>query len=112
MGNENIKTFVVKHSSVYGIVVLIYLGLAIRYVIYLWTFNCDGFGCLSILFFTGPLTLLFIANFSSTIFRLLRMKLTKKHEEQNERAAKFKSGLAISFVLLTLFTFLMILRLT
>jgi hypothetical protein len=43
---------------------------------------------------------------------LLRMKLTKKHEEQNERAAKFKSGLAISFVLLTLFTFLMILRLT
>ncbi len=82
MGIENIKNLIIKYSTAYGTVVFIYLGLAIRYSIYLWTFDCDGLGCLSVLFFTGPLTLLFIANFSWTIFRLLKMRFAKGQKGQ------------------------------
>ena len=112
MGIESIKEFIVKHSTAYGIVVLIYLGLAIRYSICLWTFNCDGFGCLSILLFTGPLTAVFLINFSWTIFRLLNVRFGKGQKEKDERIIKFKAGLESSVLLMTLFTFLLIIRLS
>jgi hypothetical protein len=111
MGNESIKKFIVNHLPAYGAIAFIYLGLAIRYSIYLWTFDCDGFGCLSILFFTGPLTLVFIINFLWTIFRLLQMRFAKGLKEKDQRTVKFKAGLDSSFLLMTLFTFLLILRL-
>lgn len=111
MGIENIKYFVVRNSIAYGAVVFIYLGLAIRYSIYLWTFDCDGFGCLSVLFFTGPLTLAFITNFSWTTFRLLRMRIAKDQKEKEENTVKFKDGLDTSVPLMILFNLLLIIRL-
>jgi fumarate reductase subunit D len=42
---ENLKSFIVKHSTIYGVIFFVYLVLAIWYAIHLFNFNCDGFGC-------------------------------------------------------------------
>src|SRR6478736_6551817 len=106
MGIENIRSFIVKYSTGYGLALFIYLGLAIRYAIYLWNFDCDGFGCLSILLVTGPLTMVFILNFSWVTFRLLKMKLAREQKDKDEQLEEFKGVVDNSLLLITLFTFL------
>jgi hypothetical protein len=111
MGIEDVRSFIIKYSTAYIIVIFIYLGLAVRYSIYLWNFDCDGFGCLSILFFTGPLTMVFVISFSWVTFRWLKMKLARGQKDKDEQLIKFERVVDNSLLLITLFTFLLIIRL-
>ena len=108
---ETIRIFIIRYPGAYGTMALVYLALAIRYAIYLWNYDCDGFGCLSVLFFTGPVTLFFIVAFSYVVYRSIKVILFKYQEDRERQIQKFNRMIDNSFLIFTLFTLILMVAL-
>lgn len=93
----------------YVLLSFIYIVLTGRYLLYLWNFNCDGFGCFSILLFSGPITLGFFFGFAFVIFKYL---IYTKNKELNieQLNDKMKSSIRKTIVPFGLFTIILIVK--
>lgn len=104
-----ILNFMKTSYKIYTGLSVIYLLLAVRYFVFLWNFDCDGIGCLSIALFTGPLTVGFIIAFSTTTIQALKLSIKSDMDNilLNEKMKKTITNTAIPFGLFTLILILL-----
>jgi len=82
--------------KIYLILSFIYLCIAIGYLYFLWNFDCDGLGCLSIIFATGPIAIVFMIPFLWMLlkaFNWFRKPLNEKQWNQNMHSAMLVAGI-------------------
>lgn len=95
---------------IYIFLTSLYLIASIYYLYFVLNFDCDGFGCLSILFFTGPFIIAFITSFIILLIKTYNYSF-KNQLDANQINTKMNSlmfKLGIPFWMFTLILIIII----
>lgn len=99
-----------KKYYLYNLIILFYLIICLFFIHYLLNFDCDGLACLSVVFFSLPLIVLFTIIFGTIFYKSISVILINDELKEEEKKKKLKVFMKWSMIPFILFSLYLILR--